>query len=109
MDTNKDGFVDEKELYTWIHEHMQMLDAEEAHERFAEIDADHDGFVTWAEYKKDTFGEDADDMDVDDQVKFVFFVLLAFSCIYIYSSKSYVYFLLETLHCVIKMFSISNF
>lgn len=67
MDKNDDATVDEDELYAWIHDHMKSLDAEEVSDRFDEIDEDRDGFVTWPEYKKESFGDGQ--LDEDDQVK----------------------------------------
>lgn len=69
MDTNKDGFVDDTELYKWIDDHLRALDAEEADERFEEVDQDADGFVTWSEYIKDAFGEHPEDPDEERLMK----------------------------------------
>lgn len=38
MDTNKDGFVDKKELTDWIYNSLLQLDEEETRERFEEVD-----------------------------------------------------------------------
>lgn len=43
---------------------MISLDLEESYERFQEIDADRDNFVTWGEYVKEAFG----DIDPADEV-----------------------------------------
>ncbi|VDM40819.1 unnamed protein product [Toxocara canis] len=70
MDTDGDGFIDSNELTDWIHKSMISLDKEETAERFAEMDVDRDGFVTWQEYLTEAFGDGeapVEEMDTDDR------------------------------------------
>lgn len=56
MDINSDGKVTVEELTEWIHKSMIRLDNTEAEERFKEIDANKDNFITWQEYAHEAFG-----------------------------------------------------
>uniref|UniRef100_A0A183IMB8 Reticulocalbin-3 n=1 Tax=Soboliphyme baturini TaxID=241478 RepID=A0A183IMB8_9BILA len=60
MDINQDGFVDFEELVEWIKTSLRQLDEEELDERFEEADENHDGKISWEEYKKEAFGDDND-------------------------------------------------
>lgn len=48
-------------------------------ERFAEIDDNKDGLITWDEYKKDAFGDDEEDNDPHSQIEDLVFDV-SFSC-----------------------------
>lgn len=67
MDLNGDGFVDRYELKTWIYNSLQQLDREEIDERFDEVDENHDGLVSFAEYVKESFGEEEFDIDASPE------------------------------------------
>ncbi|KAI6241270.1 hypothetical protein M3Y99_00351900 [Aphelenchoides fujianensis] len=59
---DKDG--DGQELTDWVYNSLMQLDDEETAERFEEVDKDHDGKVTWAEYVQESFGtDDSEAMD----------------------------------------------
>uniref|UniRef100_A0A7E5A1Q9 Reticulocalbin-3 n=1 Tax=Panagrellus redivivus TaxID=6233 RepID=A0A7E5A1Q9_PANRE len=77
MDANGDGTVSKDELTDWIENSSRNLDKEENDERFMEMDADKDGFVTWQEYIAEAFygaGEegviDVDKLDAEDRKLF---------------------------------------
>lgn len=55
MDLNKDTFVDRHELKTWILRSFRKLAEEEAADRYAEVDENRDGQLTWAEYLQGTY------------------------------------------------------
>ncbi|KAK9888919.1 hypothetical protein WA026_001140 [Henosepilachna vigintioctopunctata] len=61
MDLNNDNNVDRNELKAWILRSFRMLSEEEALERLAYIDANHDGLISWDEYKSDTYDSDEED------------------------------------------------
>ncbi|KAK0425019.1 hypothetical protein QR680_008986 [Steinernema hermaphroditum] len=68
MDADADAFVTVNELTDWIYKSMLALDKEETDERFDDIDANNDDFITWEEYLRDTFGSDSDlPLDPEDQ------------------------------------------
>lgn len=43
--------------------YLRMLSEEEANERFEDADDDSNGYVTWLEYAKNSFGDDTDFSD----------------------------------------------
>lgn len=63
MDVNGDKNIDRSELHAWIMRSFKMLSEEEAGDRFEDADEDSNGFVTWLEYAKNSFGEDTDFSD----------------------------------------------
>lgn len=74
MDLNGDRYVDRHELKAWILRSFRMLSEEEAADRLEEIDEDKDGFVSWEEYLRDTYGfgsmkEAMDDEQSSDEEK----------------------------------------
>lgn len=48
---------------TGLYHFYRMLSEEEAGDRFEDADEDNNGFVTWQEYAKNSFGEDTDFTD----------------------------------------------
>ncbi|KAL4720853.1 hypothetical protein ACJJTC_016722 [Scirpophaga incertulas] len=61
MDLNGDKYIDQMELQKWILNSFINLSREEAEERMAEVDDNHDGVVSWAEYLQDAFGVDTEE------------------------------------------------
>ena len=51
-----DGFVTEEELKKWIQYTQNRYIREDSDKQMKQNDADKDGFVTWDEYKKATYG-----------------------------------------------------
>ncbi|XP_075214759.1 reticulocalbin-2 isoform X2 [Lycorma delicatula] len=66
MDLNKDNQIDRNELHAWILRSFSMLSEEESNERFEDADENEDGRVTWEEYKTDSFGDDFNEMNIED-------------------------------------------
>lgn len=56
MDLNDDKFINTREMHDWILRSFAMLSKEESKERFDDADEDNDGYVTWAEHLKETYG-----------------------------------------------------
>lgn len=52
MDANRDGFVDQNELQSWVLKSFMNLALEEGEESLAEEDLNSDGFVSWDEHLK---------------------------------------------------------
>ncbi|CAD6189820.1 unnamed protein product [Caenorhabditis auriculariae] len=68
MDNDKDGFIEQEELVSWVKSSMTSLDEEETKERMREIDVDGDGFITWNEYLEDSFPDsDISKLDAEDR------------------------------------------
>lgn len=45
-----------------------MLSAEESQDRFDDADSDEDGWITWDEIRQDTYGNDPEDLALDDKI-----------------------------------------
>ncbi|XP_055333422.1 calumenin-B-like [Paramacrobiotus metropolitanus] len=64
-DLDYDGKISLDELQQWIFQSFQDLNAEDAQNKFQDLDTDEDGFVTWKEHLKDTWGV-TDDQDIEN-------------------------------------------
>lgn len=60
MDLNADKAITTTELKQWILRSFTSLSQEESKEKFDEADLNKDGFVTWDEYRSETYGIDND-------------------------------------------------
>ena len=60
MDLNGDSEITPLELKQWILRSFKSLSEEESREKLNEVDLDKDSYVTWNEYKAETYGVDGD-------------------------------------------------
>ncbi len=58
MDLNGDSEITTLELKQWILRSFKSLSEEESREKLNEVDLDKDNYVTWNEYKAETYGVD---------------------------------------------------
>jgi Ca2+-binding EF-hand superfamily protein len=64
MDLDGDKSIEKPELKAWILRSFRMLSEEESKERLQEVDANEDGLVSWQEYVEETFGINADQLNI---------------------------------------------
>lgn len=56
IDSDKDGLVSEEELKVWIKHGQKKHIYESAARQWSDFDIDHDGQISWVEYKNVTYG-----------------------------------------------------
>ena len=56
IDKDKDGFVTEQELKDWIKYAQSKYIFDDAAKQLESNDVNKDGFVTWDEYRNNTYG-----------------------------------------------------
>ena len=56
IDKDKDGFVTEQELKDWIKYAQSKYIYDDALKQMETNDMNKDGFITWEEYKNNTYG-----------------------------------------------------
>ncbi|KAL8222544.1 UNVERIFIED_CONTAM: hypothetical protein K2H54_077322 [Gekko kuhli] len=66
IDADKDGFVTEGELKAWIKKAQKKYVYDNVERQWQEFDTDHDGLISWDEYRNVTYGTYLDDPDPDD-------------------------------------------
>ncbi|OQV20397.1 putative Calumenin [Hypsibius exemplaris] len=60
-DLDHDGQISLEELQEWIFQSFQDLSSEDAQNKFQDVDSDGDGFITWNEHLRDTWGLENDE------------------------------------------------
>ncbi|KAL0106272.1 hypothetical protein PUN28_016176 [Cardiocondyla obscurior] len=68
MDLNNDQYIERNELKAWILRSFSMLSAEESKDRLDDADTNEDGKVTWDEVLLDTYGNDPEDLALDEKL-----------------------------------------
>lgn len=66
IDRDGNGQVNKSELLDWILFTQQRYMHDDAEKQMKQLDTDHDGFVTWEEYKDMTYGFLDEDEDEDE-------------------------------------------
>ncbi|KAF7483447.1 Hypothetical predicted protein [Marmota monax] len=66
IDADKDGFVTEGELKTWIKHAQKKYIYDNVENQWQEFDMNQDGLISWDEYRNVTYGTYLDDPDPDD-------------------------------------------
>ncbi|MBV97991.1 Calumenin, partial [Eschrichtius robustus] len=66
IDADKDGFVTEGELKSWIKHAQKKYIYDNVENQWQEFDLNQDGLISWDEYRNVTYGTYLDDPDPDD-------------------------------------------
>ncbi|ELW67412.1 Calumenin [Tupaia chinensis] len=66
IDADKDGFVTEGELKSWIKHAQKKYIYDNVENQWQEFDMNQDGLISWDEYRNVTYGTYLDDPDPDD-------------------------------------------
>ncbi|KAJ8373759.1 hypothetical protein SKAU_G00043390 [Synaphobranchus kaupii] len=66
IDANKDGYVTEEELKTWIKKAQKKYIYDNVDRQWKDFDLNNDGVISWEEYKNVTYGTYLDDPEPDD-------------------------------------------
>ncbi|KAL0618061.1 Calumenin [Plecturocebus cupreus] len=66
IDADKDGFVTEGELRSWIKHAQKKYIYDNVENQWQEFDMNQDGLISWDEYRNVTYGTYLDDPDPDD-------------------------------------------
>ncbi|ERE89498.1 calumenin [Cricetulus griseus] len=66
IDADKDGFVTEGELKSWIKHAQKKYIYDNVESQWQEFDMNQDGLISWDEYRNVTYGTYLDDPDPDD-------------------------------------------
>nr|XP_046235392.1 calumenin-A [Scatophagus argus] len=70
MDSNKDGFISEEELKVWIKNAQKKHIYSSVERQWKDFDMNHDGLISWDEYKNVTYGSYLDSPQPDSEYNY---------------------------------------
>lgn len=70
IDSDRDGFVSEDELKSWIRRTQQRHVMDSVQRQWSDFDLDQDGRISWDEYKNSTYGSFLDDPQTDTEYNY---------------------------------------